>query len=159
MIDTDSLIYEINTKDFYKDLEGEELNYFFDFSNYNKNHVLFDESKKKAYGYIKDETNGRPILEFIGLKSKMYSILLADENKRTAKGLQRAILKKYITHNDYKESLNNTLIYADTRRIQSVNHQLKTIKTNKLIYSPFCDKRYIKNDKINSLAFGHKNCL
>ncbi len=88
----------------------------------------------------------------------MYSILLEDENKRTAKGLQKAILKKYITHDDYKETLNNSLIYADTRRIQSVDHQLKTLKTNKLIYSPFCDKRYINDDKITSLAFGHKNC-
>jgi len=156
--DTDSFIYEIRTNDLYKDLKSKELNYFFDFSNYNKDHYLYDDSKKKSLGYIKDETNGRPIIEFVGLKSKMYSVLLADENKKRAKGLQNAILKNYITHNDYKETLENSLIYADTRRIQSENHQLKTIKTNKLIYSPYCDKRYIKNDKITSFAFGHKEC-
>ncbi len=60
----------------------------------------------------------------------MYSVLLEDENKKRAKGLQNAILKKYITHNDYKDTLENALIYADTRRIQSEHHQLKTIKTN-----------------------------
>jgi len=89
----------------------------------------------------------------------MYSVQLENECKKTAKGLQRAILKKYITHDDYKDTLDNSLIYADTRRIQSKNHQLKTFKINKLVYSPFCDKRYIKDDKINSLAFGHKDCL
>lgn len=151
-------MYEIKTDDLYQDLRDEELNFYFDFSNYNKEHFLYDDSKKKSLGYIKDETNGRPIIEFVGLKSKMYSVLLKDENKKRAKGLQTAILKNYITHEDYKETLENSLIYADTRRIQSYKHQLKTIKTNKLIYSPFCDKRYINNDKITSLAFGHKNC-
>jgi hypothetical protein len=156
--DTDSFIYEIKTEDLYKDLEEEELNFYFDFSNYEKDDALYDDSKKKSLGFIKDETNGRPIIEFVGLKSKMYSVLLKDENKKRAKGLQTAILKKYVTHDDYKQTLENSLIYADTKRIQSINHQLKTIKTNKLIYSPFCDKRYIKNDKITSLAFGHKDC-
>ena len=45
----------------------------FDFSNYPKDHPLFDVSKKKIPGYFKDELSGEEMLEFVALRSKMYS--------------------------------------------------------------------------------------
>ena len=74
--DTDSLCFEIKTKDMYKDFE--ELKHIFDFSNYPKDHPLYDESNKAVPGLLKDETAGKPIHQFVGLKAKMYSILLSD---------------------------------------------------------------------------------
>ena len=46
----------------------------FDFTNYSKDSKFYDNSNKKVIGKIKDEMGGIIIDEFIGLKSKMYSI-------------------------------------------------------------------------------------
>ena len=46
----------------------------FDFSNYSKDSKLFDETNKKVIGKMKDEFGGVIVTEFVGLKSKMYSI-------------------------------------------------------------------------------------
>ena len=46
----------------------------FDFSNYPKDSKFFDETNKKVIGKMKDEFGGDIIDEFVGLKSKMYSI-------------------------------------------------------------------------------------
>ena len=70
--DTDSLTYEIKSKDFY----GESFKWkdLFDFSNYSKDSKFFNETNKKVIGKMKDELGGVIITEFVGLKSKMYSI-------------------------------------------------------------------------------------
>ena len=46
----------------------------FDFSNYSKDSKFFDETNKKVIGKIEDEFGGVFVIEFVGLKSKMYSI-------------------------------------------------------------------------------------
>ena len=45
-----------------------------DFSNYPKDSKLFDETNKKVIGKMKDEFGGVIVIEFVGLKSKIYSI-------------------------------------------------------------------------------------
>ena len=70
--DTDSLVYEIKSKNVYKDFY--KWKDFFDFSNYSKDSKFFDDSNKKVIGKMKDEHGGVIIDEFVGLKSKMYSI-------------------------------------------------------------------------------------
>ena len=56
----------------------------FDFSNYPLNSTFFDPANKKVIGTMKDEFKGRIISEFVGLKSKMYSLISVD-NKEIAK--------------------------------------------------------------------------
>ena len=46
----------------------------FDFSNYPKDSKFFDETNKKVIGKMKDEFGGVIVNEFVGLKSKMYSM-------------------------------------------------------------------------------------
>ena len=46
----------------------------FDFSNYSKDSKFFDETNKKVTGKMKDEFGGVIVIEFVGLKSKMYSM-------------------------------------------------------------------------------------
>ena len=60
----------------------------FDFSNHLKDSTFFDESNKKVIGKMKDEYGGVITDEFIGLKSKMYSIKKIDVGESTtAKGV------------------------------------------------------------------------
>ena len=50
----------------------------FDFSVYPKDSVYYDDSNKKGLGEIKHEMNWCKIVEFVGLKSKMYSLISCD---------------------------------------------------------------------------------
>ena len=69
--DTDSLCYEIEAEDVYQDFWNDKDQ--FDNSDYPKNSQYFDHTNKKVIGKFKDEASGIPILEFVGLRSKMYS--------------------------------------------------------------------------------------
>ena len=70
--DTDSLAYEIKSEDVYKEFyKWKDL---FDFSNYSKDSIFYDDTNKKVIGIMKDEYGGVIIIEFIGLKAKMYAL-------------------------------------------------------------------------------------
>ena len=71
MTDTDSLLYHIESDDVYKEMELDRK--IFDFSNYEKDHTLYDSSNAKQPGLFKDEWAGVPIEHFVGLRAKMYS--------------------------------------------------------------------------------------
>ena len=88
--DTDSLVYEIKTEDVYEDFYQDKN--LFDFSDYPLNSKFFDPANKKVIGKIKDEFKGKIINGFIGLKSKMYSLIdLEDEKVTKAKGVNKKI--------------------------------------------------------------------
>ena len=70
--DTDSLAYEIKT-DVYEDFYQDEN--LFDFSDYPLDSKFFDPVNKKVIGKMKDAFKEGIISEFIGLKSKMYSLI------------------------------------------------------------------------------------
>ena len=70
--DTDSLTYEIKSENVYEELfKWKDL---FDFYNYSNDSKFSDETNKKVIGKMKDEFGGVIVNEFVGLKSKMYSI-------------------------------------------------------------------------------------
>ena len=72
LTDTDSVTYEIKSENVYeKFFKWKDL---FDFSNYSKESKFFDNANKKVVGKMKDEYGGVITDEFVGLKSKMYSI-------------------------------------------------------------------------------------
>ena len=77
--------------------------------------------------------------EFVGLRSKMYSYIRDnDKGSKTAKGIKKVVIKKDITHEDYKNVLfNNKQIYHNMKPIQSVNHQLGSYELNKISLSCF----------------------
>ena len=87
---TDSLTYNIRTEDIYKDFWIDKDK--FDFSDYNKNSGFYDPKNKKVIGKMKDETKGVPIVEFIGLRSKMYNYVQNDEiTCKKAKGIKKIL--------------------------------------------------------------------
>ena len=77
--DTGGLVYKIKTDGVYEDLyEDKNL---FDFSDYPQDSKFFDLANKKVIGKMEDEFKGKIISEFIGLKSKMYSLIAVDGEK------------------------------------------------------------------------------
>ena len=70
--DTDSLTYEIKSENV--DEEFFKWKDLFDLSNYSKDPKSFHETNKKVIGKMKDEFGGVTVTEFVGLKSKIYSM-------------------------------------------------------------------------------------
>ena len=148
--DTDSLTYEIKSKDVYKEFFKSKD--FFDFSDYSKDSKFFNEANKKVIGKIKDEFGEVIIIEFVGLKLKMYSIKRIDgKEHNTAKGVSTAI------EFDKSEDVlfNKKIIRHKMKRIQSTKHKLGTYEIDKISFSYFDDKRYVLDDGIYTLSYFH----
>ncbi|XP_068713295.1 uncharacterized protein [Montipora foliosa] len=154
-LDTDSLTYEIQTSDAYQDFWNDKDK--FDNSDYSQDSQYFDKTNKKVIGKFKDEAAGIPITEFVGLRSKMYSYMKDnDKGGKTAKGIKKNIIKKNITHENYKNVLFNSEQMQHTMKtIRSNLHQLGSYELNKVSLSCFDDKRYIHNNGMASYAYGH----
>ena len=71
LTDTDSLTYEIEAEDVYNDFGNDKDK--FDISDYPEDSKFYDKTNKKVICKFKDEANGIPVTEFIGMRSKMYS--------------------------------------------------------------------------------------
>jgi hypothetical protein len=154
--DTDSLCYEIKTDDLYNDMK-QNLD-LFDTSNFNKDHPLYSVTNNKVLGKFKSETGDKAPLEFVGLRPKMYSLLVCkkDKAKMTAKGIKRGFVSKHVRHNQFLETLRSKIATkAKFLHFRSTNHVIKTIEVEKLCLSAFDDKRYLLDDGVNSLAYGH----
>ena len=155
--DTDSFIYWIRTDDLYKDLAEDEG---YDFSNYPRDHPLYSTKHKKQPGYMKDESAGAILENFVGLRSKMYSIhheqQHTDKDAQKAKGIKRATIRT-IKHEDYIDCLfQMKQMQHSFHAIRSQHHQLYTVKQKKQSLSCYDDKRYLLNCSIHSLPYGHK---
>ena len=104
--DTDNLMYEIETSDFYQNITN-DVKTMFDISNYPSNHPSGIPSgmNKKVLGMFKDEAGGNITEEFVGLRAKLYSFkMLEGEEEKKCKGIKKMVIKKNITHDDYKTS-------------------------------------------------------
>ena len=133
--DTDSLTYEIKSENVYEEFfKWKDL---FDFSNYSKDSKFFDETNKKVIGKMKDESEGKIIDEFVGLKSKMYSMKNIDgKESNTAKGVNIAT-----EFNEFSDTLfNKKVVRHKMKRIQNKKHKLGTYEINKRSLSCFDDK-------------------
>ena len=93
--DTDSLAYEIQTEYFYQDISS-NVEEKFDTSNYAKNHPsgIKTGCNKKVIGMMKDECSGEQIFEFVGLRAKMYSYRMNENEEKKAKGVKKNVIKK-----------------------------------------------------------------
>ena len=117
---------------------------------------FFDETKKKVIGKMKDEFGVVIVTEFVGLKSKMYSMKKIDGKEcNTAKGVSIAT-----EFDGFKDVLfNEKIIRHKMKRIQSKKHKLGTYEINKISLSCFDDKRYVLDDGICTLAYFHKDSV
>ena len=126
--DTDSLAYEIQTEDFYRDISS-DVQAKFDTSNFSENHPsgILVGANKKVVGMFKDEAGGKIIEEFVGLRAKLYSYKMFESEeekkerkkkeekkrkegvdfiegssleKKKCKGMKKGVVKKKITFDD-----------------------------------------------------------
>ena len=96
--DMDSLTYEIEAEDVYKDFWNDKD--MFDNSDYPESSPYYCNANKKVIGKFKDEACGVPITKFVDLKSKMYSYIKNDEKGgKTAKGIKWNVIKSNKTIN------------------------------------------------------------
>ena len=163
--DTDSLMYQIAAtyQDVYADFK--EDSHFFDLSGLPTTHPSYDATNKKVVGKFKDESNGDPLLEFIGLRPKMYSFITVSDaetgrtkDKHRAKGIASAAARS-LRHADYarqfKQPFEN---YQTNRRIGSDMHVLYTLECRKRGLCAFDDKRFLLGTPDAdgaTLAYGH----
>ena len=153
--DTDSLTYEIEADDVYQDFWKDK--HLFDNSDNPKSSPFFDDANKKVIGKFKDEAAGIPIVEFVGLRSKMYSYMKDNkQGSRTAKGIKKNVIKQQLRHDNYKDVLFNKKKMRHTMRlIKSEKHQIGSYVVDKISLSCFDDKRYIHKNGVTSYAYGH----
>ena len=140
--DTDSLIYEIKgVHDIYEKIYLDKQ--LFDFSNYPKDSKFHDDTNAKVIGKIKNEMCGKIVSEFVGLKSKMYSLITIDNVEIIkAKGINIKL-----KHGEFFYVLDNTkVVRHNMKRIQSKRYRLGTYNVSKDSVSCFDDKRYILDD-------------
>ena len=164
--DTDSLCYEIRTDDFYEDIKN-DVDKWFDTSNYEKDHPLFSNKNKKQVGFMKDECGGNKILRFVGLRSKLYAYEVDrlrdndgkwkyDVQNKKCKGIRKYIIKKEITIDDYEKCLfSGKSQHRMMNVIRSRQHDVGSERINKTALSADDDKRIILEDGIHTLAIGH----
>ena len=126
----------------------------YDLKNFHKDSKYFCNDNKKVPGKMKDEYGGTAIYEFVGPKPKMYSILDVNNCEKSVEKGDDSNIK----NSEFKYVLfNEKVIRHIMKGIKSFNHKIYTQEINKTSLSCFDDKRYIKDDGINTLAYGHKD--
>ena len=91
---------------------------------------------------MKDEFKGNIISEFVGLKSKMYSLVSLDgEENRKTKGVNKYVATD-IRHKELVDVLfNEEVVRYIMKRIQSKLHSTGTYEVCKISLSCFDNKR------------------
>ena len=153
--DTDSLCYHVTTNDVYQDMYKDCR--MFDFSDYPTDHLCHSNSNKKVMGKFKDELNGVPVIEFVGLRAKMYSLLdNKHREKKRAKGVKKCVVAQHVRHDLYRDVLfDGSALKHCMRFIRSDGSNVSSVVQNKTSLCAYDDKRYILFDAYTSLAYGH----
>ena len=151
--DTDSLLYCIETENLYEDMA--RFKDLLDPSDYPQEHFLYDPSNKKVPSTMTDELQGKILREVVCLRSKLYSIDFEGGKKQSAKGVTKSV-KKTLHHDLFKQCLfSKEKITKTMAQLRSFNHQIVVNSVEKAALTAFDDKRYLLDDGIRSLAYGH----
>jgi hypothetical protein len=159
--DTDSLCYHIKNVNPYEIIE--KNNDKFDLSAYPKEHYMYDATNKKVIGKFKDEAIDGSIAyikEFVGLRSKLYSYSIEENNEteehNKCKGVKSSVIHKDLTTQLYKTALfEKQIIKVKQNGFRSYKHQLYTETIEKVALSGNDDKCYIHDNNITTYTLGH----
>lgn len=175
--DTDSIsfcvYYKSNNGDLGHEIEKllvNKLPSFFDTSNYDKDHCLYDKSKRKLLDRFQFEnpydTDAR-IVELVSSAVKEYSKLT--KSKETIQKHKGVSSKVVYEHDNYKQRIKDIIFGIKKRELPALEpkklelYRMLQHKNEKLIemyskkiFSRVSDKRYIFMDGITTCAYGHK---
>ena len=142
MSDTDSWILAAPCQS--PDQVVSRLSDIMDFSNYDVGHPLYDSTRKNITGFLKNEVPKDVITKFVGLKSKTYAFMTRKQDiEAKAKGV-KTCYKKKISFETYKACLDEICSKRITQvGIMSKNHQNMLVKSERIAFSSFDDKRYL----------------
>ncbi|XP_032687228.1 uncharacterized protein LOC116851678 isoform X1 [Odontomachus brunneus] len=112
---------------------------------------------KKVPGLMKDENNGAIMMEFVGLRAKMYALRVnSKRDAKKAKGVKSNVVARTITFNDYTQCLKEEIeITRQQSCIRSKLHEVYPVSETKIALSPYDDKQYIIPESIDTLPWGH----
>lgn len=157
--DTDSLIINVETANFYEDMKAHIDK--FDTSNYTPNNIHNMPITTSVVGKMKDEFKGKIVDKFIGTGAKAYYVKLDDdddEDVKRAKGISGNVTAKTLHMTDYEHAVDgvNVKIFRQYYNFESNLHEIYTKYKNKVALSSDDDKRYLL-ENYQSLAWGHKD--
>ena len=120
-MDTDSLIYNIETEGFYKNI-AEDVLARFDTNGYNPDRPLPVGLNKKVIGLMKDELGGEIMTEFVTLRPKMYAYKTGSAESK------KCVVRKTISFEDYKACLfGGGSSYRSQLMFRSLRHEVRTL--------------------------------
>jgi hypothetical protein len=167
-MDTDGMIFEVETEDIYKDMAERP--------------DIFDLNDSKTLGLFKDECPGKIITESIHIRAKTYHYVISDGSTRSKhKGVSKGGMKD-LAINTYDQKLGGTLLddpvpeskivdpmtliyrdclfenevfHAKNIGFRSKNHVLSLVESEKKALCPLNSKNWVLSDKITPWAYGH----
>ena len=108
---------------------------------------------------FKNEAGGKQIVEFVGLRAKLYSYKTLDGSEdKNVRGWQR-LLQKGV----FNSMTTVSASLAWRNKIKKMNviwnhcHEIYTEEMNKIPLFSDDDKRVIMADEIHTIAYGHTN--
>ena len=151
-MDTDSFIIEVIGENFDDIMLGNKE--YLDLKNVSKKSVYYADENKKIPGKMKDEYGGTPILEYVGAEPKSYALIDINNYEESVHQGHSSNFQS----SKFKDVVNNkNVIRHPMKKITSKKLIIYTEDSYKISLSCFDDKRYIIDDGINTLPFGHKN--
>jgi len=154
--DTDSFVYSIECEDEYEQMRCDIDK--FDTSDYvDDNPYGMPRANKKVLGLMKDENNGALMLEFVGLRAKMYALRVEGKSDtKKSKGVKRGVVAKTLTFDDYTRCLRREIeMIREQSCLRSKLHEMYTVRETKIALSPYDDKCYVIPDSVDTLPWGH----
>ena len=133
--DTGSLAYAVRTENIYADMAVDAAARY-DFSEYPRDHPLYNERNHKSIGYFKDELHSIPMEEFVDLWPKCYAfrhtgkiknnVLKHSDSvkKKTAMGVKRKIMEDHLHFQHYLDAFKNFHSFVVKQNLlSSTKHQ------------------------------------
>lgn len=159
-MDTDSFLYNVKRQDFYADLKTlvDQNTSLFDTSNYPPgNQFGISAINASKLGCMKDELGSKLMTRFVALRAKCYAYETCDGDvSRRAKGVQRKVAAG-LEFDDYLACLadRSNNICREQVLFKSDRHVVYTDIINKIALNGGDTKRYIEDNGIHTLTYGH----
>ena len=155
-MDTDSLVIDIKTEDFYEDI-ADGVEKWFDTSNYSKDDYrpLQIGWNKKVPSIFKDELGGKILKKFVGLRAKTWAYLIHDDTEhKKAKGTKKCVITRELIFKSSRGCLlNNKTVLKSQQRFKNDCHNVYAEQINKIALSNNDDKRLQTFDKITTYSY------